>query len=113
MKYRNQLILGMLLFGPSALFAGTLVHSDVQVTDIYAGYSGGYINFKVSQSHINPAGCSNSTIYRADPGQSDVKSVLAVLLTAKTTQGVVDVSVFDNLCSSGGEFPVISRIRVK
>ena len=113
MKYGNQLILSMFLFIPSALIAGTVIHSDVQVTDIYAGYSGGYINFTVSQPHINPAGCRKFTIYRADAGQSDVKSVLSVLLAAKTTQSLIDVSVYDNLCSSGGEFPVISRIRVK
>ncbi|WP_157771171.1 hypothetical protein [Shewanella algae] len=110
---RNFVILFIVLF-PFSLVAGQVTQSNLRVTKVMAGYSGGEIYFFVDKLPNNPRKCANPysdyNILVVDPARSDISQVLSVLLTAKVSNSNIEIQVYDDYCFN--EHAVVRRVAV-
>ena len=97
------------------LFTGTSLAAEPtqwgKVVEIWSGYKGGQILFKLDIAHINPKSCGGSTYYSVNPATADAEHFLSMLLTAKSTSAPVKIMLSSTECYSN--YPTALRMGVK
>jgi hypothetical protein len=97
------------------LFTGTSLADEAtgwgSVTEIWSGYKGGLILFKLDIAHINPKSCTGSGFYSVNPSTSDADHFLSMLLTAKSTGNPVKIMLSSTECYYN--YPTALRMGVK
>ncbi len=84
-----------------------------QITEVWSGYDGGKVLFRMSIDHIDPVtiDCNAKTFYSVDPDTADANKFLSILLSAQATKSQVSVMLSDVVCYSG--YPSALRLGVK
>jgi len=82
-----------------------------KVVEIWSGYKGGQILFKLNIAHLNPKSCGGSGFYSVNPATADVDHFLSMLLTAKSTGNSVQIMLSSSECHYN--YPTALRMGVK
>lgn len=83
----------------------------VEVVSVSTGGSGNVI-ITTTGDFVNPAGCTNSA-YLLLSTNSQLKSYLAILLTASASGKPIRLTVSDTQCVNDGKNPRISNIELQ
>jgi len=96
-------------------FTGTSVADEStgwgKVVEIWSGYKGGQVLFKLDIAHLNPKSCGATTYYSVNPATADADHFLSMLLTAKSTGNSVRVMLSSSECHYN--YPTALRMGVK
>lgn len=84
------------------------VYQTSTIKKIQAGSSNHAIYFSTNDAVQNPAGCTSAALYGVDPADRDTQSILALLLTAKTTDGELEMKISGDDCY--GAYPRIKFV---
>lgn len=82
-----------------------------KVVEIWAGYGGGMVLFRLDIPHEDPKPCGKDTFYSINPENADSGKFLSVLLAAKATGDSVKLMLSEVDCHYG--YPTALRIDVK
>lgn len=97
------------------LFTGTTLADEAtgwgNVIEIWSGYKGGQILFKLDIAHINPKSCGGSGFYSVNPATADADHFLSMLLTAKSTGNPVKLMISTTECHYN--YPTALRMGMK
>ncbi len=104
---RSLFTLSALFFTANAMVADSAYHTNT-VNKILTGYSDKAVYFALDDTTINPANCSTASVYGIDPATRDVQAMLAILLTAKTTETPVEIKVAGGECF--GSYPSVKLV---
>jgi|GEM_PF-6705049 len=107
------ILMVILSFIASESFSGEWT-GEVTVDGIVAGYKEGHMLFSIKGDLHNPNNCtfSSANWYVVHPDDADVDTALKVLMTARSMGYSISFAVSSTKCSSIGNFPAVTRLRI-
>lgn len=110
MKYLLMILI--IFFGANAFSAEDMWTEKVKVLEIYTGYKEGHFLFRTSGTRLNPAECTDNNLYSVESDNTNVQSILSVLLSAKIAGTDVKVAVDGDRCGTVGVNNLANMISV-
>jgi len=109
-KLSIAMLIVLSVFGtPSANAAGQWT-AFLPVLEVYS-YQTGYLFLRLDPvtAHINPDGCTHSTVVRVDANQKNIDHIMKIALTAQASGQRVSLYI----AGCGSDYPKVLHIRIR